>query len=86
MNLTDFKFYSLLFVALLVIGYVYLEQADDRENAYSEVINEEEHRLATEESEQEPNESIRNTENAEEYLDESMTAAGGVLQWVSFKE
>lgn len=86
MNLSDFKFYSLLFVALLVIGYVYLEQAGNRENAYSEVINEEEHRLAIEESEQESNESTANVENVEDYLDENMTAAGGVLQLVSFKE
>jgi hypothetical protein len=85
MNISDFKFYSLLFVALLVVGYIYLEQVDNRENAYSETVNDEAHRLAAE-TEQEANDfDVEDTEMNEEVLGNTV-AARGILQAVGFKE
>lgn len=87
MNISDLKFYSLLFIALVVIGYVYLGQADDRENAYSEADYIEEDTAVAGEIEQEPN-SIGGIETAQadEDLMENTPGARGVIQLVGMKD
>lgn len=86
MNISDLKFYSLLFVALVVIGYVYLDQAADKENAYSEASNIDENQAVAMEIEQEPNEIEMAVYEEDESVLENAVGARGIIQLVSLKE
>ena len=85
-NLKDFKYYAGLFISVVVIGSIYMADADGRENAHSDVVDMEDHGMVEIEGEQ-----ITNMHMAEEFGGDGSSVPDGqegnvFLETVGFVE